>query len=105
MENVSNAEYQIYKFSSLKNVWKLNTEYPIVIFSHNYSQIICDNIAAQDHNTSNPRERERVTAMGGAIKENRVGGVLIPTRYFIHPKFLNDWGILNVTSGVSETFY
>lgn len=34
----------------------------------------------QDHNTSNPRERERVTAMGGAIKENRVGGVLIPTR-------------------------
>ena len=59
---------------------------------------------SQDHNTSNPRERERVTAMGGAIKENRVGGVLIPTRYFIHPKFLNDWGILNVT-GVSETFY
>ena len=35
----------------------------------------------QDHNTSNPRERERVTAMGGVIKDNRVGGVLIPTRY------------------------
>lgn len=34
----------------------------------------------QDHNTSNPRERERVTAMGGVIKDNRVGGVLIPTR-------------------------
>ena len=34
----------------------------------------------QDHNTSSPRERERVTAMGGAIKDNRVGGVLIPTR-------------------------
>jgi len=36
----------------------------------------------QDHNTSNPRERERVTAMGGVIKDNRVGGVLIPTRSF-----------------------
>lgn len=36
----------------------------------------------QDHNTSNPRERERVTAMGGIIKDNRVGGVLIPTRSF-----------------------
>ena len=35
----------------------------------------------QDHNTNNPRERERVTAMGGVIKDNRVGGVLIPTRY------------------------
>ena len=34
----------------------------------------------QDHNTSNPRERERVTAMGGVMKDNRVGGVLIPTR-------------------------
>ena len=34
----------------------------------------------QDHNTNNPRERERVTAMGGVIKDNRVGGVLIPTR-------------------------
>jgi protein phosphatase 2C family protein 2/3 len=34
----------------------------------------------QDHNTSNPRERERVTAMGGVIKDNRVGGVLMPTR-------------------------
>ena len=34
----------------------------------------------QDHNTSNARERERVTAMGGVIKDNRVGGVLIPTR-------------------------
>ena len=34
----------------------------------------------QDHNTANPRERERVTAMGGVIKDNRVGGVLIPTR-------------------------
>ena len=34
----------------------------------------------QDHNTNNPRERERVTAMGGIIKDNRVGGVLIPTR-------------------------
>ena len=33
-----------------------------------------------DHNTSSPRERERVTAMGGVIKDNRVGGVLIPTR-------------------------
>ena len=37
-------------------------------------------VLTQDHNTSNPRERERVTAMGGVIKENRVGGVLIPTR-------------------------
>jgi len=36
----------------------------------------------QDHNTSNARERERVTAMGGVIKDNRVGGVLIPTRSF-----------------------
>lgn len=36
----------------------------------------------QDHNTGNPRERDRVTAMGGIIKENRVGGVLIPTRSF-----------------------
>ena len=36
----------------------------------------------QDHNTGNPRERERVTAMGGVIKDNRVGGVLIPTRSF-----------------------
>lgn len=35
-----------------------------------------------DHNTSSPRERERVTAMGGVIKDNRVGGVLIPTRSF-----------------------
>ena len=35
---------------------------------------------SQDHNTSNARERERVTAMGGVIKDNRVGGVLIPTR-------------------------
>ena len=34
----------------------------------------------QDHNTNNPRERERVQAMGGSIKDNRVGGVLIPTR-------------------------
>merc|ERR550534_3467546 len=34
----------------------------------------------QDHNTSNARER--VTAMGGVIKDNRVGGVLIPTRSF-----------------------
>jgi serine/threonine protein phosphatase PrpC len=34
----------------------------------------------QDHNTSNPRERDRVTAMGGIIKDNRVGGVLMPTR-------------------------
>ena len=24
-----------------------------------------------DHNTANPRERERVVAMGGTIKENR----------------------------------
>ena len=39
-----------------------------------------DKTLTVDHNTSNPRERERVTAMGGAIKENRVGGVLIPTR-------------------------
>lgn len=37
---------------------------------------------SQDHNTSNPRERERVAAMGGVIKDNRVGGVLIPTRSF-----------------------
>ena len=36
---------------------------------------------SQDHNTSNARERERVTAMGGVIKDNRVGGVLIPTRW------------------------
>ena len=43
---------------------------------------------AQDHNTGNPRERERVTAMGGVIKENRVGGVLIPTRWGI--EFM-DW--------------
>eukprot|EP00095_Tigriopus_kingsejongensis_P002611 maker-scaffold302_size216161-snap-gene-1.13 protein:Tk02611 transcript:maker-scaffold302_size216161-snap-gene-1.13-mRNA-1 annotation:"probable protein phosphatase 2c" len=35
-----------------------------------------------DHNTSNAKERERVYAMGGNIKENRVGGVLIPTRCF-----------------------
>ena len=40
-----------------------------------------DKTLTVDHNTSNPRERERVTAMGGVIKENRVGGVLIPTRY------------------------
>lgn len=35
-----------------------------------------------DHNTSNAKERERVIAMGGSIKDNRVGGVLIPTRSF-----------------------
>ena len=38
----------------------------------------------QDHNTNNPRERERVTAMGGVIKDNRVGGVLMPTRSDTH---------------------
>ena len=62
----------------------------------------------QDHNTSNPRERERVTAMGGVIKENRVGGVLIPTRSlashlvlaFRFSKLLTD----NYTAGVLETF-
>ena len=26
---------------------------------------------SQDHNTSNPKERERVYSMGGAIKDNR----------------------------------
>lgn len=35
-----------------------------------------------DHNTSNAKERERVYAMGGTIKDNRVSGVLIPTRCF-----------------------
>ncbi len=35
-----------------------------------------------DHNTSNVKERERVVAMGGVIKDNRVGGVLIPTLAF-----------------------
>jgi serine/threonine protein phosphatase PrpC len=43
-----------------------------------------DKTMTVDHNTSNPRERERVTAMGGIIKENRVGGVLIPTRYRLY---------------------
>jgi hypothetical protein len=43
---------------------------------HKYFRGTC----SQDHNTSNPRERERVTAMGGVIKDNRVGGVLMPTR-------------------------
>ena len=42
-------------------------------------------VLTQDHNTSNPRERERVTAMGGVIKDNRVGGVLIPTRCVATP--------------------
>jgi len=37
---------------------------------------------SNDHNTGNPKERERVHAMGGTIKDNRVGGVLIPTRSF-----------------------
>lgn len=37
---------------------------------------------SNDHNTSNAQERERVYAMGGVIKDNRVGGVLIPTRSF-----------------------
>jgi len=37
---------------------------------------------SSDHNTGNPKERERVYAMGGTIKDNRVGGVLIPTRSF-----------------------
>jgi len=35
-----------------------------------------------DHNTSNAQERERIFSMGGTIKDNRVGGVLIPTRSF-----------------------
>ena len=26
---------------------------------------------SQDHNTSNPKERERVYSMGGTIKDNR----------------------------------
>jgi protein phosphatase 2C family protein 2/3 len=43
-----------------------------------------DKQLTQDHNTSNPRERDRVTAMGGIIKDNRVGGVLMPTRWDIY---------------------
>lgn len=35
-----------------------------------------------DHNTNNAQERERIFSVGGTIKENRVGGVLIPTRSF-----------------------
>jgi len=30
-------------------------------------------VITSDHNTSNPKERERVHAMGGVIKENRQG--------------------------------
>ena len=61
----------------------------------------------QDHNTSNPRERERVAAMGGVIKDNRVGGVLIPTRYIrqteiITPRRQINYKIDFLTSSVSR---
>ena len=31
---------------------------------------------SSDHNTGNPKERERVYAMGGTIKDNRLGVLL-----------------------------
>jgi hypothetical protein len=31
---------------------------------------------SSDHNTGNPKERERVYAMGGTIKENRLDNFL-----------------------------
>ena len=31
---------------------------------------------SQDHNTSNPKERERVYSMGGTIKDNRYEPIL-----------------------------
>ncbi|KNC77203.1 hypothetical protein SARC_10332 [Sphaeroforma arctica JP610] len=53
----------------------------------------CEALTAP-HNTSNPKEVERVLAAGGRIENNRVGGSLLPTRA------LGDGFVKNMVLGV-----
>ena len=75
---IKDQNYTFWEF--LEDMFGLYGIYDAIKSKHLLRMKFCLQLHSQDHNTSNARERERVTAMGGVIKDNRVGGVLIPTR-------------------------